>query len=49
MNSVPMELTMENTASSKMNFSEILFGSIMAAASIFGVWYTIAIVIHLAR
>ena len=45
MNSAQMEMTMENTNSNKMSVSEILFGSVMATASIYAAWCAVSLII----
>jgi len=40
-----MEITMNNNNSNEMTLPEIIFGSIMATASIYAVWCTVSLII----
>lgn len=45
MNTGNMEMTMENSNSTTMSIPEILFGSIMATASIYAAWCAVSLII----
>ncbi len=45
MNTGNMEMTMQNSNSNTMSVSEILFGSIMATASLYAAWCAVSLII----